>query len=171
MQTHSPASGVIKAQNHVLLAANQEYETSATALMIVWLGDHSKTKTARRPVIRAFSTEKPGLVSHFADFGNGFSSCASISVSPTAQISTRFTVGNCRADTHLKANRLSSFSKNARRKRTVGLVSWHESLSLGVRTGSVLTPHLVRRISHLDFHPTGAPHGSNECLPKSLPTK
>lgn len=98
MQTHSHASGVIKAQNNVLLAANQEYETSAIALMIVWLGDHSKTKTARRRVIRAFSTEKPGLLSYFAHFGNGFSSCASISVSPIAQISTRFTAGNCRAD-------------------------------------------------------------------------
>jgi hypothetical protein len=40
--------GLYLLQNHVLLAANQEYETSAIALIIVWPGDHSKTKLALR---------------------------------------------------------------------------------------------------------------------------
>src|SRR5688572_23089076 len=95
-RTHT-RSGVIRAQKHVLLAANQEYETSAIALMIVWPGRSSKTKTVRHRVIRAFSSEKLRLLSHFEHLGKGFSSCESISVSPTAQISTRFTVGNCLA--------------------------------------------------------------------------
>ena len=97
MQTHSHASRVIKAQNHVLLAANREYETPATGLMIVWPARSSKTKTARCRVIPAFFAEKPRMLSHFVHLGNGRSSCESINVSPTAQISTRFTVGNWRA--------------------------------------------------------------------------
>src|SRR5688500_7565503 len=82
---------------NVLLAANQEYETSAIALMIVWLAAHSKTKTVRIRHNCPFSTENRGGAGHLAHFLKGLSSCESISVSPTAQISTFLTVGNCRA--------------------------------------------------------------------------
>lgn len=96
IQTHSRASRVIRAQKHVLLAANQEYETSAIALMIVWLGRSSKTKPSHAAPFALFP-QKTGVLCHLGHRGNGFSSCASISVSPTAQISTFLTVGNCRA--------------------------------------------------------------------------